>query len=69
VSVFMCVGPTAHRDKMQEHSVPLGLHTVRQYKQFCKRSIPERYQEAREHMLKWRPITPESTHRRNEQRH
>jgi hypothetical protein len=54
---------------MQEHSVPLGLHTVRQYKQFCKRSIPERYQEAREHMLKWRPITPESTHRRNEQRH
>jgi pentatricopeptide repeat protein len=42
-------------DKMQEEKVPLGLHTLRQYKQFCKRHMPERKEEARELMLQWRP--------------
>lgn len=48
-------------DKMKEQKVPLHLHTLRQFKQFCKRSMPQRYEEARLTMLHWRP-DPQTHH-------
>jgi hypothetical protein len=40
---------------MKEQKVQLQLHTLRQFKLFCQRSMPQRLEEARLTMLHWRP--------------